>query len=110
MKLSVRHYRTATGKIPYQAWLAKLKDKTAKAAVIRRLIRIELGDLGDHRGVGDGVSELRIDVGPGYRVYYGMVGQTVVLLLTAGSKSSQERDIARAKGYWNDYQARDEQG
>ena len=110
MKLSVRHYRTAAGKIPYQEWLAKLKDKTAKAAVIRRVIRIELGDLGDHKGVGDGVSELRIDVGPDYRMYYGMVGQTVVVLLTAGSKGSQERDITRAKSYWKDYQERNEHG
>ena len=110
MKLSIRHYRTATGKIPYQGWLAKLKDKTAKAAVIRRSIRMELGDLGDHKGLGDGVSELRIDVGPGYRVYYGMVGQTVVLLLTGGSKGSQERDIARAKDYWKDHHERSQQG
>jgi len=110
MKLSIRHYRTATGKIPYQDWLARLKDKTAKAPVIRRSIRMELGDLGDHKGLGDGVSELRIDVGPGYRVYYGMVGQTVVLLLTGGSKGSQERDIARAKGYWKDHHERSEQG
>ena len=110
MKLTLRHYRTATGKIPYQAWLAKLKDKTAKAAVVRRSIRIELGDLGDHKSVGDGVSELRIDVGPGYRVYYGMVGRTVVLLLTGGDKGSQARDIARAKGYWKDHQKRYDQG
>ena len=68
MILSVVHYRTATGKIPYQDWLQRLRDKTAKAAVIRRIIRIELDDLGDHKRVSDGVSELRIDVGPGYRV------------------------------------------
>ena len=68
MMLSVAHYRTATGKIPYQDWLQRLRDKTAKAAVIRRIIRIELDDLGDHKRVSDGVSELRIDVGPGYRV------------------------------------------
>lgn len=106
MTLSVVHYRTATGKIPYQDWLQRLRDKTAKAAVIRRIIRIELDDLGDHKRVGDGVSELRIDVGPGYRVYFGVMGKTVVVLLTAGDKSSQERDIARAKGYWKDYQKR----
>ena len=106
MKLQVEHYRTATGKIPYLQWLTKLKDRTAKAAVIRRSIRIELGDLGDHKSVGDGVWELRIDVGPGYRVYYGMAGKTVVLLLTAGDKGSQSRDIARAKDFWNDYQYR----
>ena len=66
MKLFVEHYRTATGKIPYLQWLTKLKDRTAKAAVIRRSIRIELGDMGDHKIIGDGVSELRIDVGQGW--------------------------------------------
>lgn len=110
MKFSVLHYRTATGRIPYQDWLAKLKDKTAKAAVVRRTIRIELGDLGDRKSVGDGVSELRLDVGPGYRVYYGMTGKTVVLLLLGGDKGSQERDIARAKAYWKDFQERYDQG
>lgn len=110
MKLSVLHYRTAAGKIPYQEWLAKLKDKTAKAAVVRRSIRIELGDLGDHKRLGDGVSELRVDVGPGYRVYFGTVGKMVVLLLTGGDKGSQERDIARAKAYWKDHQERYDQG
>ena len=110
MKLSILHYRTATGRIPYQDWLAQLKDRTATVAVIRRSIRIELGELGDHKYAGDGVSELRIDVGPGYRVYYGMVDGTVVLLLTGGDKGSQERDIARAKGYWKDYQKRYDQG
>lgn len=110
MKLSVLHYRTAAGRIPYQDWLAKLKDTIAKAAVIRRTIRIELGDLGDHKSVGDGVSELRIDVGPGYRVYYGMTGKTVVLLLSGGDKDSQARDISRAKAYWKDYRERHDQG
>ena len=109
MKLAVRQYRTKGGKVPYQDWLAKLKDKTAKAAITRRSIRIELGDFGDHKGLGDGVSELRIDVGPGYRVYYGMVGQTIVLLLTGGDKGSQVRDIARAKSYWNDHHERYDQ-
>ena len=93
-----------------QDWLQRLRDKTAKAAVIRRIIRIELDDLGDHKRVGDGVSELRIDVGPGYRVYFGVMGKTVVVLLTAGDKSSQERDIARAKAYWKDHQKRYDQG
>ena len=109
MKLSVVHYRTSTGKIPYQDWLRRLRDTTAKAAIIRRIIRIELNDFGDHHRVGDGVSELRIDVGLGYRVYYGKVGTTIVVLLTAGDKGSQERDIAKAKAYWEDHQQRYEQ-
>ena len=106
MTISVVQYVTPLGKIPCQDWLRRLKDKTAKASVIRRIIRIELGDFGDHKRVGDGVSELRIDVGPGYRVYFGTIGKTVVVLLLAGSKSSQERDIERAKKYWRDHQER----
>ena len=106
MKLSVVHYITETGKDLYQAWIARLKDKTARAAITRRVIRIELGDLGDHKRIGEGVSELRIDVGPGYRVYFGTVEKTIVVLLIAGAKGTQERDIARAKMYWQDFQER----
>ena len=110
MAYSVVQYVTSLGKVPYQDWLRRLKDKTAKASVIRRILRIELGDLGDHKRVGDGVSELRIDVGPGYRVYFGSVGKTVVVLLLGGNKSSQERDIERAKRYWKDHQERHDKG
>ena len=105
----VVQYVTSTGKVPYQEWLGRLKDKTAKASVIRRILRIELGDLGDHKRIGDGVSELRIDVGPGYRVYFGSIGGTIVLLLSAGSKGTQSRDIERAKKYWKDHRERHDQ-
>lgn len=106
MTLSVVQYVTPLGKVPYQDWLHRLKDKTAKASVIRRVLRIELGDLGDHKRVGDGVSEMRIDVGPGYRVYFGTIGNSIVVLLLAGNKSTQDRDIERAKKYWKDHQER----
>lgn len=106
MKLSVVHYITTAGKVPFQEWLGRLRDKTAKAAIIRRIIRIELGDLDDHKRVGDGVSELRIHVGPGYRVYFGRLGDTLIVLLLAGSKATQEKDIERAKQYWKDHQDR----
>jgi len=106
MPTSVVQYITTKGKIPYQDWLGGLKDKVAKASVIRRILRIELGDFGDHKRIGDGVSELRIDVGPGYRVYFGAIGRTIVVLLCAGSKRTQPRDIARAKKYWKDHQER----
>ena len=106
MKLSVVHYVTEAGKDRYQAWIERLKDKVAKAAITRRVIRIELGDLGDYKRIGDGLSELRIDVGPGYRVYYGSVETTIVVLLIAGTKGTQERDIVRAKTYWQDFQQR----
>ncbi len=104
--MNVVHYITAAGKVPYQLWLRRLRDKTAIAAITRRIIRIELGELGDHKRLGDGVSELRIDVGPGYRVYFGIIGRTIVLLLLGGTKSTQARDIEQAKRYWKDHQAR----
>ena len=78
-------------------------------AIARRTIRIELGDLGDHKSVGDGVLELRIHVGPGYRVYFSIIGRTAVLLLIGGDKGAQKRDIAQAKAYWKDYQQRYDQ-
>lgn len=62
-----------------------------------------MGNLGDHRSVGDGVFELRLDFGPGYRIYFGRIGHQVILLLTGGDKSSQTKDITKAKQYWNDY-------
>ena len=109
MMPTVVQYVTAAGKVPYQEWLSRMKDKAAKASVIRRILRIELGEFGDHKRIGDGVSELRIDVGPGYRVYFGAIGKTIVVLLLAGNKSTQSRDIERAKKYWKDYQERHEQ-
>ena len=104
--MNVVHYITAAGKVPYQLWLRRLRDKTAIAAITRRIIRIELGELGDHKRLGDGVSELQIDVGPGCRVYFGIIGRTIVLLLLGGTKSTQARDIEQAKRYWKDHQAR----
>ncbi|VFR56376.1 FIG022160: hypothetical toxin [plant metagenome] len=78
----------------------------ARIAVIRRVARLEQGNFGDHRYCRDGVWELRIDTGPGYRVYYAMVGPQQVLLLCAGDKRKQADDIARAAAYWNDWQQR----
>ncbi len=81
----------------FDAWLRTLKDRAAVARLAARLSRLEGGHFGDHRGVGDGVGELRIDHGPGYRIYYARRGDVVVVLLCGGDKSSQARDIARAK-------------
>ncbi|MEM9605398.1 MAG: type II toxin-antitoxin system RelE/ParE family toxin [Pseudomonadota bacterium] len=80
----------------FSGWLARLRDPTAVARVMTRLDRVAAGQFGDVRSVGQGVSELRIHCGPGYRVYYTRRGDTVVLLLCGGDKASQRRDIARA--------------
>jgi putative addiction module killer protein len=89
-------------------WLTRLKDHNAIVAVDKRIARMRLGNLGDRKHIGGGVHELRIHYGPGYRVYYGLDGETVVILLCGGDKGSQQRDIARAKRYWDNYGSRDD--
>lgn len=103
----IEHYLTADGqKDLYIDWLKRLRDNQAKVAVIRRVARIEQGNFGDHRFCREGVWELRIDAGPGYRIYYARVAGCIVLLLCGGDKRSQEADIDRAVGYWQDWQRR----
>lgn len=104
--MEIRHYVTRDGTDPFQDWLDNLKDIRARVAVLRRVDRVMAGNLGDHRFCGNGVWEFRIDVGPGYRVYYALSGTTVVLLLCAGSKRSQMPDIRRAISFWKDYRQR----
>ena len=81
----------------FSSWLAKLRDRTARARILARIRRVSLGTFGDAKSVGAGVSELRVDHGPGYRVYFTRRGRTVVFLLCGGDKSSQAADIAEAK-------------
>lgn len=78
-------------------WLAELRDVQGKVAILRRLERIKTGNFGDVRSVGVGVSELRLDIGPGYRVYFTRRGNVVIVLLCGGDKSSQQRDIKLAQ-------------
>jgi putative addiction module killer protein len=81
----------------FDLWLADLRDPKALAKISTRIQRLELGNPGDVRAVGDGISEMRIDYGPGYRVYYKQIGKEIVLLLCGGDKSTQANDIKRAK-------------
>lgn len=99
-------YVTAEGKNPFREWLHGLRDVRARARIRVRLNRVRLGNFGDAKSVGDGVSELRIPYGPGYRVYFARTGSTVVLLLCGGDKATQKRDVNTAKDYWLDYQRR----
>ena len=78
-------------------WFNSLKDQTAKNKIRIRIDRIELGNLGDHHSIGDGVSELSITYGPGYRIYYVIRGREIIILLCGGDKSGQNKDIKRAK-------------
>jgi putative addiction module killer protein len=81
----------------YAAWFSALRDRTAKARIDIRIRRLSLGNPGDVRPIGESVSELRIYDGPGYRIYFTKQGETVVILLAGGDKSSQEQDISHAK-------------
>ena len=102
----MRHYLTPEQRDVFLEWHRKLRDTKARIAIDRRIIRVELGSFGDHKFCRDGVWELRIDVGAGYRVYYAIAGKQVVLLLCAGDKGSQQTDIDRACDYWQDWQRR----
>lgn len=101
----IQHYLTPDdGRDLYVEWLLKLKDIKARIAAVRRVTRIEQGNFGDHKFCRDGVWELRIDVGAGYRIYYAIAGKEVVLLLCGGDKRSQETDISCACAYWQNWQ------
>ena len=99
----VLNYVTGAGKCPFEEWLDGLKDVTGRALIRKRINRIRLGNLGNNRS--DGVWELKIDFGPGYRIYYGEGSAGTVILLCGGNKNSQAGDIPRAKEYWRDYLA-----
>lgn len=103
-KYQIELYQRQNGAVPFRDWLDRLRDLQAVARIRARLTRIRAGNFGQVRALGDGVSELKIDHGPGYRVYYAMAGKTVVLLLVGGDKSTQKRDIETAKDYWREYQ------
>ena len=105
-KIEIVVYQTEEGTSPLETWLLKLRDRQAKLRITRRIQRLALGNIGDHRGLGDGLAELRIDHGPGYRVYYCQDGDTIILLLCAGDKRTQTADIARARQCKADYERR----
>lgn len=100
--VEIRYYQTASRKRPFQEWLDGL-DATLQQIVAVRLTRVRRGLFGDAEPVGEGVFELKIDAGPGYRIYYGQDGKVVVVLLHAGEKKRQSADIRRAQAFWRDY-------
>jgi putative addiction module killer protein len=104
--MEVRHYVTEDGRDVFLDWLRHVRDPIAKVQIVRRVNRIELGNFGDHRFCREGVSELRIDTGPGYRVYYALAGFDVILVLNGGDKRTQDSDVDRAIRLWQDWQRR----
>ena len=103
--VEIREYLDAQGNSAFAMWLDGL-NAVAAAKVATALVRMEQGNLANAKSVGAGVSECRIDFGPGYRVYYGRDGDTLIILLAGGSKKRQQRDIEAAKERWRDYKAR----
>jgi putative addiction module killer protein len=108
MEYKIEIYQTDTGKRPFSLWLKDVKDHVAKAKIRLRLDRLEMGNFGQCEPVGEGVFELKINFGPGYRVYFGKIGSKCVLLLYGGDKGSQKSDILKAQAYFKDYQSRGE--
>ena len=105
MAVEIGRYRTASGDEPFSQWLLDLRDPQARILV--RLERLALGNFGDVKVVRDGVSELRIDWGPGYRVYFGRDGKSSIVLLCGGDKRKQDADVEKAVALWREYANRE---
>jgi len=103
--IELRDYLDPAGRRPLRRWLDGL-DAVARARVTRALVQLSLGSLSEVKSVGGGVLERRLDFGPGYRLYFGRDGETLIILLVGGSKARQQRDISTAKAYWDDYKRR----
>ena len=97
-----RRYKLADQSTPVTDWLHNLRDKRTRALIEVRLRRVSAGNFGDCKTAGEDVSELRVDIGPGYRLYHAKHGQALVILLCGGGKASQQNNIIRAKDYWAD--------
>lgn len=106
MMNQIRFYVARNGKKPFVHWIESIKDVKARYRIKERLDRLRLGNFGDHKFVSEGVYELRLDFGSGYRIYFGKEGNKIILLLCGGNKASQRKDIKKAIVYWKDYLSR----
>ena len=104
--MEIRIYTDKLGHAPFEYWLEGLPDRMARAKIRARLARVEAGNLGDCKPLREGVQELRIDYGPGYRVYMSRQGAVLVLLLCGSDKSDQDKEISKAIAYLNDWKQR----
>ena len=105
-EIEIRRYVTGTGRDLFREWLTELKDARTRAKILARIDRLSTGNFGDCKSLRGGLFELRIDWGPGYRVYYALIGTACVLLLCGGDKRKQSSDIERALNYLKDYRER----
>ena len=102
-KKQVRAYLDSRGLSPFNRWLDTLRDIRTQQVILARVSRLRLGNYGDWKRIGPSLVELRINYGPGFRIYLGELGDFFIILLCGGDKSSQRGDLAKAKEYWNDY-------
>ena len=100
--VEIRYYVAEGGREPFAEWFAEL-DPVASAKIARAVARMEQGNFSNVKSVGESVLEYKIDFGPGYRIYFGRDGDTIVILLTGGTKKRQQRDIDTAQDYWRTY-------
>jgi len=102
----VEAYVTRDGNSVFHKWLDELADQRAKVLIDKTVAKVRLGNLGQHKSVGEGVQEIVLDYGPGYRIYFGEHGSTLVILLCGSTKKRQQEAIKQAKGYWKDWKER----
>lgn len=98
--MKVRYFITKEKKAPFTEWLGKLKDRQGRARILARINRLKLGNFGDCKPIGRGVYELKIDFGPGYRVYFARTGNEIIVILCGGTKKTQQADIDKAIEFW----------
>lgn len=107
MEIQIELFETDSGKCPFDDWFNNLREMHTRAKILIRIDRLKLGNFGDCKSLGDGIGELRIHYGPGIRIYYAKIGNKIILLLCGGDKSSQSKDINKAKEYLKEYQTRE---
>jgi len=101
--MTIKYYQNKQGREPFLKWRNSIKDLKIIARIDNRLERVRVGNLGDYNSVGDGVFELRLHFGAGYRIYYGYIGKQMLLLIVGGGKKTQTKDIKKAKQFWQEY-------
>jgi putative addiction module killer protein len=106
--MEVKYYITDDGRNPVKEWHDSLRDRTTRAKIDAKIARLRLGNLSGTKTVGDGVHELILDFGPGYRIYFAPQGKEIVILLCAGTKKRQQHDIERARDHWANFKKRTE--